>query len=101
LNAVHSEHSKNLQNDTWRKYQLTKHLAKVGHPYSKFSTGDKNSLANPNLRKMLFDFYNSNYSSNLMKMVVYGKENVDQLVEIIQNQFSAIPNKSYKSFQMT
>jgi len=54
-------------------------LAKVGHPYSKFSTGDKNSLANPNLRKMLFDFYNSNYSSNLMKMVVYGKENVDQL----------------------
>ena len=58
---------------------MTKHLAKKGHPYSKFSTGDKTTLSNPNLRKMLFDFYNSNYSSNLMKMVVYGKENVDQL----------------------
>ena len=50
---------------------------------------------------MLFDFYNSNYSSNLMKMVVYGKENVDQLGQIVQNQFSAIPNKNYKSFKMT
>lgn len=77
MNAVHSEHSKNLQNDSWRKYQLTKHLAKAGHPYGKFSTGDKTSLGNPNLRKMLFDFYNSHYSANLMKMVVYGRENVD------------------------
>jgi len=76
-------------------------LAKAGHPYSKFSTGDKNSLANPNLRKMLFDFYNSHYSSNLMKMVVYGKENVDQLGEIVINQFSMIPNKNFKSYQMT
>ena len=41
----------------WRKYQLTKHIAKCNHPYSKFSTGDKNSLANPNLRKMLHNFY--------------------------------------------
>jgi secreted Zn-dependent insulinase-like peptidase len=32
---------------------------------------------------MLFDFYNSNYSANLMKMVVYGKENVDELGDIV------------------
>jgi len=76
LNAVHSEHSKNLQNDLWRKYQLSKHLAKPGHPYNKFSTGDRNSLANPNLRQMLFNFYNSNYSANLMKLVIYGQADV-------------------------
>lgn len=68
-----------MLNDAWRKFQITKFLAKEGHPYSKFSTGDKSSLGNPNLRKMLFDFYNNNYSANLMKMVVYGKEHVDFL----------------------
>jgi insulysin len=50
---------------------------------------------------MLFDFYNSHYSSNLMKMVVYGKENVDQLGDIVQNQFSAISNKKFTSYKMT
>jgi insulysin len=81
LNAVHSEHSKNLLNDSWRKFQLSKFLAKAGHPYSKFSTGDKNSLSNPNLREMLFDFYNANYSANLMKLVVYGQLDIDTLTK--------------------
>jgi insulysin len=76
LNAVSSEHSKNLQNDSWRKYQLTKHLSKPDHPYHKFSTGNKESLANPNLREMLFSFYNDHYSANLMKLVVYGQQDI-------------------------
>lgn len=76
LNAVNSEHSKNLQSDPWRKYQLSKHLSKPGHPYNKFSTGNKESLGNPNLREMLFNFYNSKYSSNLMKLVVYGQSDI-------------------------
>jgi secreted Zn-dependent insulinase-like peptidase len=39
---------------------------------NKFSTGDKKSLANPNLKEMLHNFYNKNYSANLMKLVVCG-----------------------------
>ena len=100
MNAVHSEHSKNLQNDAWRKFQITKHLAKEGHPYGKFSTGDKGSLASPDLRKMLFDFYNKHYSANLMKLVVYGKESVDKLSEWVLQYFSGIPNKNYTSYVM-
>ena len=50
---------------------------------------------------MLFDFYNSHYSSNLMKMVIYGKENVDQLGQIVEDQFSAIQNKNFKPYKMT
>lgn len=101
LNAVHSEHSKNLQNDSWRKFQLSKHLAKEGHPYRKFSTGDKSTLSNPNLCNMLLDFYNSNYSANLMKLVIYGKEKVDVLAQWAKDMFSAIPNRDYKREKMT
>lgn len=44
LNAVDSEHKKNHQSDVWRVFQLNKHLSKPGHPWSKFGTGNKDSL---------------------------------------------------------
>lgn len=39
LNAVNSEHEKNIPNDTWRLDQLDKHTGDPKHPYSKFGTG--------------------------------------------------------------
>lgn len=62
-----------MLNDAWRKYQLQKFLSREGGAFNKFSTGDKNSLSNPNLQQILQEFYQQNYSSNLMKLVIYGK----------------------------
>ncbi|KAJ4475639.1 insulin-degrading enzyme [Lentinula aciculospora] len=45
LNAVDSEHKKNHQQDMWRIFQLTKHLSKPGHVWSKFGSGNKESLS--------------------------------------------------------
>ncbi|KAJ3837999.1 Metalloenzyme, LuxS/M16 peptidase-like protein [Lentinula raphanica] len=44
LNAVDSEHKKNHQQDLWRIFQLTKYLSKPGHVWSKFGTGNRESL---------------------------------------------------------
>ena len=44
LNAVHSEHAKNLQSDLWRGMQVVKSLARNDHPYSQFSTGNLETL---------------------------------------------------------
>ncbi|KAI0032813.1 Metalloenzyme, LuxS/M16 peptidase-like protein [Vararia minispora EC-137] len=44
LNAVDSENKKNQQNDLWRTYQVNKHLSKPGHVWSKFGSGNKESL---------------------------------------------------------
>lgn len=73
MNAVHSEHTKNLLNDAWRDFQIWKNSTKKDHPLNKFSTGDKNTLNVLNVRDMLLSFYKKNYSANLMKLVVYGK----------------------------
>lgn len=100
LNAVHSEHSKNLQNDIWRRYQLSKHLSKDDHPYHKFSTGDKSTLASPNLREMLFSFYNSHYSANIMKLVVYGQDDLDVLAQSVIEKFSEVKNHQFAKFQI-
>ncbi|OCH92098.1 insulin-degrading enzyme [Obba rivulosa] len=44
LNAVDSEHKKNHQSDMWRIFQLNKHLSKPGHVWSKFGSGNRESL---------------------------------------------------------
>ena len=84
----------------WRKFQLSKHIAKPGHPFSKFSTGDKYSLSNPNLRELLHNFYQKNYSSNLMKLVVYGDKDPDEMSRLVEQKFSDVPNKNYERFKM-
>lgn len=53
LNAVDSEHAKNILNDSWRKFQLSKHLSDPESPYNKFSTGDKTTLSCESLPKIL------------------------------------------------
>lgn len=65
MNAVDSEHKKNIQVDTWRLYQLEKDLSNPAHPYIKFGTGDINTLKHApeangvDIRKVLLDFHSS------------------------------------------
>lgn len=39
INAVNSEHEKNIPNDAWRMDQVDKHLCDPSHPYNSFGTG--------------------------------------------------------------
>lgn len=100
VNAVDSENSKNLQSDVWRCFQLLKSFAKEDHPFSLFSTGNLATLKQSteenglNLRDLLLEFYDKYYSSNLMKVCVYGKESLDTLQEMVVTKFSAVPNKN-------
>jgi len=68
-----------LTNDDWRQYQLFRTLAKEGNPFKRFSTGNLKTLQCGTIRKELLEFYNKFYSSNLMRLVVYGKENLEKL----------------------
>lgn len=98
VRAVDSENKKNLQNDLWRLHQLDRSLSNPKHPISKFSTGNLETLEenpnsqNINVRDRLIQFYKEHYSANLMKVVVIGRESLDQLQEWVTEKFSAVPN---------
>ncbi|KTB06139.1 A-factor-processing enzyme [Nakaseomyces glabratus] len=98
INAVDSENKKNLQNDIWRMYQLDKSLSNQDHPYHKFSTGnletlgDKPKAAGLDIREELLKFYNENYSANLMKLCILGKEDLDTLSEWAWELFKDVKN---------
>jgi insulysin len=94
MRAVDSENKKNLNNDHWRLNQLEKHLASPNHPYHKFGTGNLETLNVPAIRETLMSFHARFYSANLMKLVVYGRESLDQMQNWVCELFSAVKNAS-------
>ena len=99
LNAVNSEHEKNLQNDMWRSFQLSKALCRSDHPFHKFGSGNQETLgegpkkAGIDLRAELLGFHERYYSANVMKLVVLGKESIDELEKLVETYFTPIVNK--------
>ena len=98
LNAVHSEHQKNLQDDYWRSRMIVRMLHKDGHPRQKFSTGDKNTLGKVN-REILMEFHKKHYSANQMKLAILSKYSLDDLTEMVKKYFSEVPNYDRKKLQ--
>ncbi|KAG9103374.1 Insulinase (Peptidase M16) [Ceratobasidium sp. 370] len=138
LNAVDSENKKNQQSDIWRLHQLNKALSKPDHPWTKFGSGNRESLtaisrqkAHPELvpqglseslaisqapspspsevgkdetgdggaagretRRRLVEWWEAHYSSERMKLVVLGKESLDELSEMVVREFSAVKNRN-------
>lgn len=99
LKAVDSENKKNLQSDNWRLNQLNKSLSNPKHPYHHFSTGNLETLSNEprkrgvDIRKEFISFHDEHYSANRMKLVVLGKESLDELETWVGDLFEGVHNK--------
>lgn len=99
LRAVDSENKKNLQSDIWRLSQLAKSLSNPQHPYHHFSTGNLKTLRDDpqgrgvKIRDEFIRFYEKHYSANRMKLVVLGREGLDQLESWVVELFSEVKNQ--------
>ena len=93
VNAVHSEHQKNLQNDYWRSRQVLRDHYEAGHPNNMFSTGDLTTLGNIS-RDELIAFYETHYSANVMKLVLTSENSLDQMETWTKTYFTEIKNKN-------
>ena len=98
LNAIESENKKNLQSDTFRVFQLAKARANQNHPFSKFFTGNKQTLLEDtqakgiDLRQELINFYQSYYSANQMTLAIVAPQSLDELEKMATQAFGEIPN---------
>lgn len=98
LNAVNSEHLKNLNSDIWRESQVFRHLAKPETVFHGFGTGDLATLKKPDIYSQLKEYHDRYYSANMMKLVVYGNENLDVLESHVETIFTPIVNKQVPAF---
>lgn len=92
INAVNSEHSKNINSDPWRLNGVIRELVQKGHPQSKFGTGNLETLQKPGLYAALRQFHDKYYAANMMNLVVYWNQPVGEMAELAKRLFSAVPN---------
>ena len=96
-NAVHSEYSAKLKDDSRRYFSAFKATINPENSYHNFSVGDLTTLSDREdkmTRDVLIDFYTQYYSSNQMKLVVLGRESISQLEVWVTDKFSKVPNNN-------
>jgi len=93
VSAIESEHSKNLQEDFWRYEQLFKLRADRKHPYSKFGTGNRETLRDGEgaTRDALLNFHSRYYQADRMSLTVVGPQKLDELQSFAERYFAAVP----------
>lgn len=65
-----------------------------GSILNRFSTGNLETLKVPNLMEELQSFYKANYSSNLMNLVLVGRDGLDELQGYVETNFSEVENRN-------
>ncbi|CAB3224477.1 unnamed protein product [Arctia plantaginis] len=97
---INSEFESYKSSDYCPMIQLKKSISDPEHPFYKFNMGNKETLkAIPeskgiNIREELLKFHQKWYSTNIMSLIVVGKESLDELEAMIVPLFSNIEDKS-------
>lgn len=94
INAVNSEHQKNLTFDDARISSVIQSLVENKHPFYNFGTGNKDTLTKDNIRDILIKFYDQYYSANIMKLVILTNQEIDNIEKDMIKLFSTIKNKN-------
>ena len=90
IKAIHSEHSKNLQNDEWRLQRGVKNLANKKHEFNKFGTGNLKTLNKKDLLTIMVEYFNKYYCANNMTICLTSSYSFEKMQLIIKKYFKQI-----------
>lgn len=93
INAVNSEHNKNINDDDWRINQLIRNLAKKNNNYNTFATGSNKSMDNKTIRSKMIEFYNKYYVSENISICIISNLDMKSQQNLIYKTFGNIQNK--------
>ncbi|KAH8740194.1 hypothetical protein FG386_001855 [Cryptosporidium ryanae] len=100
VSAIENEFHLKYQSDERVRFHLLAQLSDESHPLNCFTTGNKETLLdnpaklNIDVHKELLEFYYRYYSSNIMSVLIYGKEDIDVLQDYSVRFFSKVPNNN-------
>lgn len=96
--SVDSEYRLKLKDDVRRTYQVHKETINPEHPFSQFSVGSLETLADKPgraVRDDLIDFYRSHYSADKMTLVIYDSQPLEAQQGLL-SAFSKIPKVNWQ-----
>jgi len=103
VNAIDSEHAKNLQSDGWRLQEIQKLRVNPDHPLKKFGTGNLQTLRDEpkkkglNPRDALLDFHQQYYVSDHMALCLSSPSSLDEMQTLVERSFNQIRSASEDS----
>lgn len=100
IHAVDSEHKKNISNLFSLSDGILKTIINPAHPYSKFISGNMETLNKEHIHDALKEFYEKNYSSNLIKIVAINNKPIKKILKMVKKYFSKIKNKNIKVLEI-
>jgi secreted Zn-dependent insulinase-like peptidase len=90
---VDAEFKLKLKDDIRRLYDVHKETINQAHPFSKFSVGSIDTLADrkdSDLTTEIRDFFHLHYRANAMTVVLEGPQSIDELTRLAHEKFSDI-----------
>ncbi len=96
LHAVDQENDKNIENDGWRGWMIFKETGNQNHPNAKFSTGNAKTLGTVP-QEVLKNWFETHYSSDNAHLVVYSSLPMDELIQLVNQDFLKIPRRQTTS----
>ena len=102
--VVHSEYVSRRRSDRLRGFAAWRQALDPRHPLARFLVGSAETLADrpgADIRDELIAFYESRYSSHLMKLVVVGREPLDVLEDWVRARFAAVPRRDFEHGRIT
>ena len=93
INAIQSEHNKNVQQDIWRLHHFIGLTSKEGSMLNKFGTGNLQSLQKDGIRNRMIEFYNQYYVSSNINIVTISSIKNKEVQKMIKKSFLNIDKK--------
>jgi insulysin len=100
INAVHNEAMRHVQNDQRRLLSVSRELYTPGSGESKFSVGNKDTLAGATPAQVRA-FYEATHSADRMTLAICGKASLDELEKHARATFSALPKRTVTTAKHT
>jgi insulysin len=96
INAVNSEHQKNINDDYWREHQIIKNLANKDNKWNTFATGSNKTMNNKTIRAAMIKFYNQFYVSENISVCIVSNIDIKNQKNLLKSTFGNIPFKLKK-----
>ncbi len=93
---VHSEYVSRSRSDHLRSLAAWKQTLDPRHPLARFHVGTEETLRDRpggGIREEVVDFWEKTYSSHLMKLVVLGREPLDELERLVRIRFGPVARR--------
>ena len=94
VNAVNSEHDKNINNDFWLLRQVILNLSEKDSVINSFSTGNNETLNNKNTREEMIKFFNKYYCSDNITISIISPNDIETNENMVKNIFGNIKEKT-------